>query len=354
MLLGLASLSASAQAPSAGTYAVRTPAGVTALIPYTTVIMPGDGVNTVTVIQQAAHGSLNYPATISGGSGQHFSYAPNAGYTGLDNFYYRVTDGTGDLSFGLISINVGNVPAVATADDLVVGAGVTSFLDILFNDTGFADPVTFSITQDPVHGHLTLEMPGPLWQSLIGVSYTPDAGFTGTDQFRYHIGDAIDQGTVTVTLTVSGDTDADGELDVFDNCPTVANPQQEDGDGDGVGDACDNCPLVANPGQQDSDGDGVGDSCDNCTLVDNGPLAPDAGGFSQRDTDGDGYGNLCDADLNNNGAVNFSDLALFRAAFGSNTNPNADLNGNGVANFSDLALFRGLFGRPPGPSGGVP
>jgi hypothetical protein len=102
---------------------------------------------------------------------------------------------------------------------------------------------------------------------------------------------------------------------------------------------------------QDTDHDGISDTADNCTQVANGNLVLDAGGHSQLDTNGDGYGNACDADLDNNGIVNFADLALFRAAFGT-TNANADLNGSGgVVNFADLAIFRGLFGRPPGPSG---
>lgn len=71
------------------------------------------------------------------------------------------------------------------------------------------------------------------------------------------------------------DTDGDGIPDVDDNCPLVANAQQEDNDGDGAGDVCDddddddgildvddNCPLDANPNQEDTDGDGDGDACD--------------------------------------------------------------------------------------------
>jgi hypothetical protein len=73
----------------------------------------------------------------------------------------------------------------------------------------------------------------------------------------------------------------------------------------------------------------------------------------QRDTDGDGYGNVCDGDLNNDGGVNFADLAIFRGRFVS-SDADADFNGDGIVNFADLARFRQLFGAPPGPSGLVP
>lgn len=45
-------------------------------------------------------------------------------------------------------------------------------------------------------------------------------------------------------VAVVGDTDSDGILDVFDNCPMGANPNQSDLDNDGIGDACDPCTLV--------------------------------------------------------------------------------------------------------------
>nr|WP_304440680.1 dockerin type I domain-containing protein [Thiohalobacter thiocyanaticus] len=69
----------------------------------------------------------------------------------------------------------------------------------------------------------------------------------------------------------------------------------------------------------------------------------------QRDTDGDGYGNRCDADFNNDGAVNFSDLAYLKSAFFS-TDPHADLNGDGAVNFADLAILKSFFFSTPGPS----
>ena len=62
-----------------------------------------------------------------------------------------------------------------------------------------------------------------------------------------------------VTRQMSTDTDGDGIIDSEDNCPEVANPDQEDADGEnGVGDACE--PVD----NTDTDGDTIIDSEDNC------------------------------------------------------------------------------------------
>jgi len=90
----------------------------------------------------------------------------------------------------------------------------------------------------------------------------------------------------------------------------------------------------------DADSDGVDDSIDNCTNVAN-PL--------QEDSDGDGHGSICDADLNNDCAINFFDLVVFKTGFGG-SDPLLDLDSDGAVNFFDLVLFRGMFGGMPGPS----
>lgn len=94
----------------------------------------------------------------------------------------------------------------------------------------------------------------------------------------------------------------------------------------------------------DADGDGIVDESDNCLEVPN---------QDQTDSDDDQFGNACDADLNDDGVVNFGDLAILKQEF-FGTDPDADLNGDGLVNFGDLARMRNAFFQPPGPSGLLP
>ncbi|GEM_PF-4568869 len=124
------------------------------------------------------------------------------------------------------------------------------------------------------------------------------------------------------SLDVSFDPDGDGKLSYQDNCPAVANPDQQDSDKDGVGDACDNCNAIPNLDQNDSEGDGIGDACDsdadgdgvlnyadNCASVAN----PD-----QADVNDNGVGDACDKnnappDSDNDASVDNTDNCPFVA-----------------------------------------
>jgi hypothetical protein len=110
------------------------------------------------------------------------------------------------------------------------------------------------------------------------------------------------------SCAADNDSDDDGVLDAADNCPTVANANQENNDGDAQGDACDtdddndtvvDTALAANTSQADNDGDGLGDVCDpdddNDSVADVTDNCPRVANPTQADTDGDGVGDACDA-----------------------------------------------------------
>jgi len=69
----------------------------------------------------------------------------------------------------------------------------------------------------------------------------------------------------------------------------------------------------------------------------------------QRDTDHDGYANACDPDLNNDGTINFLDLAAFRELMFTD-DATADFTGDGVVNFLDLSILSSMFFGAPGPA----
>ena len=145
------------------------------------------------------------------------------------------------------------------------------------------------------------------------------------------------------------DSDDDGIIAGYDNCPYDHNPEQEDIDADTVGDSCDNCLTIYNPDQEDTDSDSVGDSCDNCIYVYN----PD-----QTDTEGDGVGDTCDfsGDTNGDQEVTISDVVyLVNYLFKSGPAPDpiqaGDVNCDDNADIIDAVyivnyLFKG--GPPPG------
>ena len=93
------------------------------------------------------------------------------------------------------------------------------------------------------------------------------------------------------------DDDNDGLLDT-EELTLGSDPLLKDSDSDSINDKADNCPVIANLDQNDIDSDLSGDVCDadddNDTVVDtadNCPLIPNQ---DQKDTDGNGVGDVCE------------------------------------------------------------
>jgi hypothetical protein len=207
-----------------------------------------------------------------------------------------ITAAVTDSDANVVTRNIDLRVREARDDYVVAPNGVSPVtINALDNDLGFADPVVVQLNTEPAAGSVVV-VGSPGNKSGIHLEYSPPAGFSGVATFTYTVDDGSNLDTASVEVLIPLDSDGDGVADSLDNCLGLANP-------------------------------------------------------NQLDTSADGYGNRCDADLDDSGGiVNFSDLALFRAAFGS-ADVNADFDGNGIVNFADLALFRALFGKPPGPSG---
>jgi len=133
-----------------------------------------------------------------------FSYTPEAGYTGPDQFMYQACDPCGACDFAFVYITVlpPNTPPVAVDDykygteDFVLNNQVHS------NDYDpDGDALTFSIEVEPEHGVLILNTNGTF-------SFTPDLDYYGEDYFIYNACDIYglcDDALVTLEIAFVND-----------------------------------------------------------------------------------------------------------------------------------------------------
>ena len=150
-----------------------------------------------------AHGTItgvaNPPYT-----SDYKSYGPNSGYTGPDSFTYRICDPFSVCSFGTVSLTVSNNPPAANADFYTVTAGTATQIGPLRENDFDPDGDTISTPSmivAPSHGTIT-GVTNPDFKS-----YTPNAGFTGTDMWQYRITDSLGKSsdaTVYITVLPSG------------------------------------------------------------------------------------------------------------------------------------------------------
>lgn len=97
-------------------------------------------------------------------------------------------------------------PAATAVDDTAQALQDSPVdIDVLANDTGFVDPVTVSLPGGGATangGTVVINGTNPGPQAGIDLTYTPGAGYSGSDSFDYTADDGVTASTATVNITV--------------------------------------------------------------------------------------------------------------------------------------------------------
>jgi VCBS repeat-containing protein len=180
-----------------------------------------------------AHGTLT-------GTAPNLTYTPDSGFSGGDAFTFKVNDTQADSNVATVTINVvlagvGNRPPVVFDQTVTTDQDVAVEITLLASDPD-GDPLTW-IHTSPTNGALSGDAPN--------LTYTPNAGFVGSDGFTFSVSDTeFDSNIATVTIEVNaveapnGPPDAIGDSYTTDEDMTLtvaapgvlANDTDPDGD----------------------------------------------------------------------------------------------------------------------------
>ena len=139
------------------------------------------------------------------------TYTPAAGFTGADSFAYSISDGHSGSATATVRVTVAlpNLDPVTVNDVTATTPGAALYLNVLGNDSDpNGDPLTVISYSQGANGLVVCLSNG-------ACTYTPNAGFTGTDTFTYTVSDGKGgQKTATVTVDV-------GAIDTTVNAPKL-------------------------------------------------------------------------------------------------------------------------------------
>jgi cysteine-rich repeat protein len=227
----------------------------------------------VTGVENATNGEV----VLAGGIA---TFTPAPDFHGTATFEYTVSDGVatdvGVVTIDVIAVNDAPVAADDTATTLEDTPLVLSHAALLANDTDVDGPaLAITAVQGAVNGTAVL--------GATEITFTPDAGFTGTASFDYVVSDGTDSDVGTVTITVTAiPICGDGTITLPEAC--------DDGgvlDGDGCSAACTVEPGWSCTGQPSACTTICGDG------IQAGAEACDDGNTS----DGDGCSATCEIEL---------------------------------------------------------
>jgi cysteine-rich repeat protein len=183
---------------------------------------------TVVAVTQPAHGT----AVASAGQ---VTYTPDANFHGSDRFTYTIDDGHGLQASATVTLTILSVNDAPVAVDRSATAfdGDPVAIALLASDVD-GDPLTFAIGQGPTHGTVSAVIGGT-------VTYTPAAGFTGTDSFTYTASDGqASSAPATVAVSSARSVCGNGVREGHEEC--------DDGN-TAAGDGCEaTCKLTCGAG----------------------------------------------------------------------------------------------------------
>jgi LPXTG-motif cell wall-anchored protein len=167
-------------------------------------------------------------------------YTPDPDFSGTDTFTYTVCDVAGNCSTATVTVTVNEVndPPAARNDSGRAREGRTITVDNLANDSdgdNTLDPTSVKILAQPAHGTVSVNADG-------SVDFTAEAGYDGTDSFRYEVcddGAPAECDTATVDLEIwlrdpNRRPDAvDDSATTPEDTPVTINVRNNDTDPDG-------------------------------------------------------------------------------------------------------------------------
>ncbi|MCD9087349.1 Ig-like domain-containing protein [Stenotrophomonas sp. SY1] len=177
------SLTVNPQTPVAGAKSVTAAFNTATPIDLASVISGGVP-GSLAVSTQPAHGATTV-------SGTTITYTPAAGYSGTDSFDYTATNAGGTSAPATVSLTVTPQAPVAGGKSATVAFNVATPIDLASVITGGA-PSSLVVSTQPAHGAVTV--------AGTTITYTPTAGYSGTDSFDYV---AINAGGTSAPATVS-------------------------------------------------------------------------------------------------------------------------------------------------------
>jgi hypothetical protein len=172
---------------------------------------PNGTLQMIMLVTNPANGTLIANAT-------GFSYAPNAGFTGTDQFTYKIVTSSGTSNTTTVTVVVTPVanPPVANPDNATTPQEQAVSIAVLTNDNVNGALQNIMLQSSPANGSVIL--------SGNNFVYTPAAGFSGTDQFTYSITTAngtSNTTTVTIVVTPVNPCDNDVTPPTLVGCPSA-------------------------------------------------------------------------------------------------------------------------------------